>query len=334
MESLSDDLEQSIRALANLIAQCNGIASRLDDFRRLYPPPADAPFLHRQLEQALRYLQRSIDGRLLTERKPAHKELEAKGEEGMLLRIKRSFFRQREGEEEQETVSKADLFAKVQREGLQGNSWTIPIPELIGFLATGRKSGVLWVHDPHETFLLELRNGRLAHATSDRTPVGERLGEVLIDQGTLTERTLQDFLQHYTKSQGMLGDALKDAGLITARDLERALAAQVQHLFLRLLRAKNAIFRFEEGMQLLIAQHVELNITQLLLESARAHDESDSLERQARETLQNGGRAHDDVHELPDDASLAASGAGASDQAADSAQDAAGVLEEKASRPD
>jgi hypothetical protein len=87
-------------------------------------------------------------------------------------------------------------------------------------------------------------------------------------------------------------------------------------------------------MQLLIAQHVELNITQLLLESARAHDESDSLERQARETPSERGGALDDVPELPADASLAASGAGPTDQAADSAQDAASVLEEKASRPD
>ena len=54
------------------------------------------------------------------------------------------------------------------RQGFQGNSWTIPLPELIGFLAYGRKTGVLWVDSQKENFLIGLEEGRLMHATSDR----------------------------------------------------------------------------------------------------------------------------------------------------------------------
>ena len=163
------------------------------------------------------------------------------------------------------------------RQGFQGNSWTIPLPELIGFLAYGRKTGVLWVDSPKENFLIGLENGRLMHATSDRTPEGLRLGEILVGLGYLTRRQLERFLETTggveSNDATLTGELLMSSGMINDEELEHALRHQVQQLFHRLIDTENAIFSFREGMQVALAYHVEQNIPQLLLESARVQDE-------------------------------------------------------------
>jgi hypothetical protein len=71
----------------------------------------------------------------------------------------------------------------------------------------------------------------------------------------------------------MLGSYLVRSGRLRHEDLQRALAIQVQQLFHRLMDAENALYRFQEGAQLLRSYGLEVNITQLLLESARRKDE-------------------------------------------------------------
>ena len=48
----------------------------------------------------------------------------------------------------------------IPQQGLQGNSWTIPLAELLSFLASGNKTGVLWVDTPEENFLFGLVEGQ------------------------------------------------------------------------------------------------------------------------------------------------------------------------------
>ena len=71
----------------------------------------------------------------------------------------------------------------------------------------------------------------------------------------------------------MLGDALHRDGLVDMDQLRAGLSAQVQNLFHRLLKASDAIFRFQVGLELSVEHQIYLNVTQLLLESARQCDE-------------------------------------------------------------
>ena len=75
------------------------------------------------------------------------------------------------------------------------------------------------------------------------------------------------------KSPADMGQ-LMEAYMKYDEELRTVLVHQVQQLFHRLIQTKNAIFRFREGMQVMLAYPVSLNITQLLLESARVHDEA------------------------------------------------------------
>jgi hypothetical protein len=80
--------------------------------------------------------------------------------------------------------------------------------------------------------------------------------------------------------------------------MQRALSIQVQQLFHRLMDAENALYRFQEGAQLLRSQGLEVNITHLLLESARKKDE----ERQRSETQKSPAPAGLNVLDEADEA--------------------------------
>lgn len=249
--------EAELRTLASLIARCRELATRLDGLET-GPGREAAPFLYRQLSQALQTLEGSV--RRAVAQVEETSVAEAAESAGFFGRLKRSL---RGGSRKEE---------RQNEEGLQGNSWTIPIPELIGFLSNARKTGALWVHAPNETFLLQIRDGVLLHATSDSTPEGERLGELLVAAGALSAEELTSFLAT-NKQAGVLGLNLCRAGRISEEKLLVVLAEQVQRLFHRMLSARNSVFRFQEGAELLVQHHVRLNVMQLLLETARTFDE-------------------------------------------------------------
>src|SRR5206468_7926676 len=71
---------------------------------------------------------------------------------------------------------------------------------------------------------------------------------------------------------------------------------QVQQLFHRLMDAENALYRFQEGAQLLRSYGLEVNITQLLLESARKKDE----ERERADARHSGDESSEDDAAAPD----------------------------------
>ena len=157
---------------------------------------------------------------------------------------------------------------------LEGNAWTIPIAEFIGFLANNRKTGVLWVNAPYEVFVVEFHHGQLLRASSDRAPKGERLGDVLVRLGHLDEYEI-DALVEAAKNRGRhFGRHLLDIGRVTDDELRQALSLQVQALFVRLMSSRNAIYRFQEGNEITDAHNLDLNVTHLLLEGARCMDET------------------------------------------------------------
>lgn len=163
---------------------------------------------------------------------------------------------------------------EVSRQGLQGNSSTVSMAELLSFLAYGRKTGVLWVDTPSENFLIGLTEGTIRHAASDRTPEGLRLGEVLVGLGFLTRRQLERFVEQTGESHASIfGESLVKNGMISATELETALVHQVRQIVQRVLQSKVALFRFREELEVHLAHNVTLDVNQLLLDSARVMDE-------------------------------------------------------------
>ena len=121
--------------------------------------------------------------------------------------------------------------------------------------------------------MIELRDGGLVRATSDRTPVELRLGELLVQLGSLESEEIEELVRDAKQAGMSLGGYLIRSGRVREDEIEAALLVQVQGLFHRLMSTENAVYRFREGVDLGDAQALDLNVTTLLLEGARRHDE-------------------------------------------------------------
>lgn len=162
------------------------------------------------------------------------------------------------------------------RQGLRVNGKFVATPDLVTFLCSLKKSGVLLVDTADERFTIELQEGDIVHAHSDGAPDGERLGDVLVEQGILQQADLDALLGEGLRSRlgDRLGTRILQRQLATEKQLLAALETQIRRLFARLFTTAAAELTFWEGPPVWGEQHMRLNATMLLLDGARAIDES------------------------------------------------------------
>lgn len=167
-----------------------------------------------------------------------------------------------------------------ERAGFHGYTWAISLPDLMGFLQMQQKSGILRVNIGTEVVSLIFDDGDLIHTSSDNSPPGARLGEILVEDNAIDMENLERFLVRYSASPGRLGDALEAGGLITKEALMSALDRQVALIFERLFASEDGYYSFREG-RVEEAFDVRRNVFQLLLETCRVQDELSSDESDA-----------------------------------------------------
>lgn len=158
--------------------------------------------------------------------------------------------------------------------GLRGSSSCLSVTEILAFLSSHHKTGTLRVCSGRETFTLEIHSGDVVHACTDSSREDQLLGSILVARDSISTAALEEFFKCFTSADGMIGDALEHAQLVSRADLQEALEHQVQELFHRLFHADPASFFFYEGGERTLEQRIRMNITQLLLESARNTDEA------------------------------------------------------------
>lgn len=161
--------------------------------------------------------------------------------------------------------------------GMEGNSRAVPIPELLSFFSSVRKSGTLQISTSGETFTLVLVDGVVQSAQSDNSPPGTRLGDILVARGSLTETELGKFLKKKRKKRSRkLGGALVTKGLVSGEDIAMALREQIRQLFFRMYSIDDATFVFYDGACPTEEYSVRMDVSGLLLQSAVERDERES----------------------------------------------------------
>lgn len=156
---------------------------------------------------------------------------------------------------------------------LQGSSRAVPIQDLLCFLATTKKSGVLRVEAEKERFLLQLEQGAVVYASGNHPPQGAGLAELLAAEGVgsaeLTGRIAQPGGGNPWQDPNLIGTSW------IARDaLERAIQEQTRLAFFRLCAASRTRFRFYEGAEIQNVVPVRQRTVELLLEYSRRVDET------------------------------------------------------------
>jgi HD-like signal output (HDOD) protein len=158
-------------------------------------------------------------------------------------------------------------------EGIRGHTRAFTVPELLGFVSTSYKSGLLRVRTTTEDFLVQLESGAVVFAKSDHPPSGQHLTELLVQGGWLRPQDLEEVRSDGHLQEEELVEKLIEGGLVSQEDADAATALQVQALFRRLCSASDAYFCFYDGGSVASRSNLRFNVTQLLLESARLIDE-------------------------------------------------------------
>ncbi|MBI2931061.1 MAG: response regulator [Planctomycetes bacterium] len=161
---------------------------------------------------------------------------------------------------------------------LQGDVGVLSIADLLQFLSQNAREGVLTISQgDHKKAIYLCPTGiRLLMTTSRRT---SSLGEILIRTKKITRPQLDQYLEEQKRTGKKLGEIVGKLGLVSKKDIDRALREQVEEEIYDLFTWTDACFEFVEGAPSVKSDSpfseaiLDANPTTIMLEAARRADE-------------------------------------------------------------
>src|SRR6267142_3673137 len=125
---------------------------------------------------------------------------------------------------------------------IHGTLTTMSVPDLLQFLASGRKTGTLKFGRAKITKEVYFENGIIVGSHSNDAK--EFLGQVLIYYGKLDEALLQGAMEIQRQSGGKLGEILISSGLLTEEEVLDILRTRTLDIIYDLFLWDEAQFEF------------------------------------------------------------------------------------------
>ena len=126
---------------------------------------------------------------------------------------------------------------------LSGSFDTMPLPELLSWLDTTARSGRLTIDSLRAGTTLVVDNHRITGCQSSEPPT--LLGQFLLFHGAISEETLQVAMREQDRNGRRLGEILLDGGSISAEVLDGFLAAKAEETILSTFDVADARFDFD-----------------------------------------------------------------------------------------
>ena len=144
-----------------------------------------------------------------------------------------------------------------------------PLFRLLREIYVGGKSGHLHLTSGHERRRLRILKGRIVDGSSDVQ--GERLGDVLVRYGLLSQADLERAVAVVLRERKKMGQVLGEMGLLDRPRLEDALGLHVREVLFVMLDRPGASFLFEEMSESLIDADLSCRLStgELILEATR-----------------------------------------------------------------
>lgn len=159
---------------------------------------------------------------------------------------------------------------------LYGDFRSFPVTDLLQWVESSRKTGVIEIEQRHIKKAIVCREGRIVACTSDDPST--RLGQSLLAQGKITESQLQDALAVHEASGKILGEVLVESGMVTLDVVVEHVAAKAEEAIYGLFDQEDAFFRFdEEGEEPVYLVAVDLNVQDILLKGLKRYDEMNQM---------------------------------------------------------
>lgn len=157
---------------------------------------------------------------------------------------------------------------------LAGKSPEFPVVAVLQFLVAQKKSGALRIKLPDEVLSFEVVNGDFVHTSTDHPRRGERLGEILIENGHVKMEHFMAFVDGFRSEGGtLLGMALVEQNVVTQEALTSALVEQMQRHFDRAFGAEECSFEFVDSL-VSAPTGLHINVSEFLIETGRVRGRS------------------------------------------------------------
>src|SRR5512143_1347472 len=155
---------------------------------------------------------------------------------------------------------------------LKGDLRTMPLPDVLQWVATGHKTGTLHVERRSVQKRIVLREGSIFSSWSNDPR--ESLGQFLIRLRLLTEEQLFRALLKQEEKGRLLGSILVADGLLGEEGLKRALKAKAEETIYDLFLWPSGLFEFhEDELPEKVLITFETPVTPVILEGIRRVDE-------------------------------------------------------------
>jgi hypothetical protein len=159
---------------------------------------------------------------------------------------------------------------------LTGDLRTMPLPDVLQWVASGRKSGTLYIELRSVQKRLILRGGNVYSSWSNDPR--ESLGQFLIRLRLVTEEQLFEALLRQEAEGRMLGAILIEQRLITEEQLREVLRLKAEETLYDLFLWPAGKFEFREGeLPYGSLVSIETPVTPVILEGVRRVDEWDRI---------------------------------------------------------
>ncbi len=159
--------------------------------------------------------------------------------------------------------------------GLEGTLKVFSLTEIFQMLGLQRKTGVLIVDGEDDTVTISFLGGQVVAAESAVRRLENRLGNLLIRAGYVTQEQLDQVLAIQKETQQRMGFLLVRERLVDPQELRQALRLQIARIVYTAFRWPDGRFRFsQEGMVDYDADHMApVSTDTILMEAAQMVDE-------------------------------------------------------------
>lgn len=161
---------------------------------------------------------------------------------------------------------------------LQGNIEKFTLPEILQLIAAGRKSGTLGIQRDESIIMIYFQAGDIVYAYGPRQTY--HLGQLLKERGMLTAEQLEEAVAIQAREENLkrLGEILISREFIDRADLEAVIKDQIQELLYSLLAWQSGSFKFyEDQFPTREEITVKLSAENVILEGLRRLDEQNMV---------------------------------------------------------
>ena len=164
---------------------------------------------------------------------------------------------------------------------LEGTLRDFSLADIFQLIGLQRKTGVLTLRSPEDVVTVSFLDGKVVGADSLNKRLEDRLGQVLLKTGLLSQDQLDVALKVQMETLERLGRILVKSGTLSRDDLHRALEQQILQVVFRVFRWNDGDYQFSQETSIDYDSELVTPISSesILMEGARMLDEWPIIEK-------------------------------------------------------